>query len=179
MLQRYNGMAILLHWLIAILVIAGFLLGVTMVDMKFSPTKLQYFSWHKWIGITVFIAALIRIAWRLTHQPPPPLPGQPDWQLRIASITHLMLYLLLIAVPLTGWLYSSAAGFKTVYFGLIPIPDLIAKSAQWKDGLKQLHWALNSLMAALVVVHAGAAMKHQFIDKDKTLARMLPGREQL
>lgn len=174
--SRYTATAIALHWLIALLIISGFTLGQIMVDMKFSPAKLQYFSWHKWIGITVFLLALVRIAWRLTHKPPPPLPGQPAWQLRAAEIAHLMLYVLMVVIPLTGWLYSSAAGFKTVYLGLLPIPDLIGKSAEYKDLLRDVHWALNALLALLVLTHIGAAIKHHVINRDDTLRRMLSSR---
>ena len=93
-----------------------------------------------------------------------------------AEITHVMLYVLMVAIPLTGWLYSSAAGFKTVYLGLLPIPDLIGKSAEYKDLLRDVHWALNALLALLVLTHIGAAIKHHVVNRDDTLRRMLPGR---
>ncbi len=173
---RYTTVAIALHWLIALLIISGFSMGLYMVDLPVSPAKLQYYSWHKWIGITIFLLAFARAGWRFLHPPPAPVAGQPPWQVQAAAVTHALLYLLLFAIPLSGWLYSSAAGFQTVYLGLVPIPDLIGKESGLKDLLKNVHWSLTLLLAVLIAVHVIAALKHQIIDRDGTLSRMLPGR---
>jgi cytochrome b561 len=175
-MNRYGLPAIALHWLMALIIIAGFVIGQIMVDMRFSPTKLQLVSYHKWLGITVFLLALLRLAWRWSHPPPAPLPGQPRWQVRLAAVAHAMLYLLMLVIPLTGWLYSSAAGVPTVYLGVVPLPDLIERGAEAKDLLKSVHAALNRVLLVLVVGHVLAALKHALIDRDETLARMLPGR---
>jgi cytochrome b561 len=164
-----------LHWLVAILIAAGFGLGTFMVDLPFSPTKLKYFSWHKWIGVTVFLLAVIRVVWRIIHPPPPDPPG-PAWQHRAAQITHWALYALIVAIPISGWIYSSSTGFQTVYLGLLPLPDLIAKDPTLKAPLKLVHLSLNYAMAGLVALHVAAALKHHFIDRDSILRRMLPGR---
>ena len=173
--ERYHPIAMSLHWLMAILIAAGFGLGTFMVELPFSPNKLKYFSWHKWIGVTVFLLALARVLWRFIHPPPPDAPG-PAWQHRVAHITHWTLYVLIIVTPISGWIYSSSTGFQTVYLGLVPLPDLLAKDPTLKAPLKLLHLSLNYTMAALVAMHVLAALKHHLIDRDSVLLRMLPGR---
>lgn len=172
---RYTGTAITLHWLVAILIIAAFVLGLTMVDMPgVTPTKLKYFNWHKWLGVTVFALAVVRALWRLSH-PAPPLPATlPAWQKHVSAATHLFLYVLIFAVPLSGYFYSLAAGFKVVYLGVLPLPVLIEKNAELKPALEALHFWLNMGLAALVAMHVAAALKHFFIDRDDILQRMLP-----
>jgi cytochrome b561 len=98
----------------------------------------------------------------------------PAWQLAAANASHRLLYLLFFAAPLTGWLFSSAAGFQTVYFGAFPIPDLLGKNKELADALKLVHRFTNYTLAALVAVHAAAAIKHHVVDRDDVLARMLP-----
>lgn len=170
---RYGAVAIGLHWLVAALVITGFAIGLLMVDMRLSPRKLQLVSWHKWIGVTVFFLAWIRLAWRL-YRPAPALLPMPAWQRRAARLGHAGLYALLVAIPLSGWLYSSAAGVTTVWLGLVPLPDLVAPDAALKDVLVQVHQWLNWTLATLVVIHVAAALKHHLFDRDETLLRMLP-----
>ncbi|MGH8617855.1 MAG: cytochrome b [Burkholderiales bacterium] len=170
--QRYTTTAILLHWLMFLLIAASFTLGLTMVDLPLSPTKLKYVSWHKWVGVTVFLLAVVRVAWRLGHPPPPA--AIPAWQRRAAAVAHGMLYGLIVATPLSGWIYSSAAGVPTVYLGLVQLPDLVTRDAGLADALKMLHFALTSTLGVLVLVHAAAALKHHFIDRDGVLLRMLP-----
>lgn len=171
----YTGTAKTLHWLIALLITGGFALGAFMVDLRMSPTKLKLFSYHKWIGITVLALALARLAWRLTHRPPPEAP-MPRWQLRTAQATHALLYALMIATPLFGWLYSSASGFPVVYLKIWQLPDLVHKDRELARILVQVHGLLAWSIAWLVVLHVGAALKHQFVDHDATLRRMWFGR---
>ncbi len=171
----YTLPAVVLHWLSAVLIIVGFVMGLAMTDMPgLSPAKLRYFSWHKWIGMTVLLLMVARVGWRIGH-PPPALPTSIGrWQRRAAHAVHLALYGLLLAVPLSGLLYSQAAGVPVVYLGLVEIPALVAPDAQAKVALRSVHWVLNYLLLALVAVHVLAALKHQFIERDKVLARMLP-----
>jgi cytochrome b561 len=98
----------------------------------------------------------------------------PQWQRRAASASHVLLYILFFAAPLSGWLFSSAAGFPTVYLGLVQLPDLIAKDQELADVLKVVHRAATWSLGALAVVHAAAAVKHHVIDRDDVLARMIP-----
>jgi cytochrome b561 len=178
-MKRYTNTAILLHWLVAILIIAGFSLGVTMVDIPgLTPTKLRYFSWHKWIGITVLGLACIRLLWRLAH-PAPPLPASMQgWQHTAAGVVHVLLYLLIFAVPVSGYFYSLAAGVPVVYLGVLPLPVLIDPNPAWKPVLKLVHYWLNVTLLAGFCVHVAGALKHQLIDRDGVLKRMLPGRSQ-
>ena len=116
--QRYSTTAIALHWLTALLIVCGFTLGLSMVGLPISRQKLQWYAWHKWIGITVFLLTCARLAWRLRYPAPAP-PAMPRWQERAASITQGALYVLLVAIPISGWVYSSATGVQVVYLGLI------------------------------------------------------------
>lgn len=171
---QYTGTAKVLHWLMALLIIGLFALGQYMSDLSMSPRKLQLYSWHKWVGVTVFFLLLVRIGWRITHQPPA-LPEQMSKLQRITShVGHTALYLLMIGIPISGWLMSSAKGYQTVWFGVLPIPDLLGKDKQLGDALAELHGALNSLLMFIVVIHVLAALKHHFIDRDNILRRMLP-----
>jgi cytochrome b561 len=172
--QRYTPTAIGLHWLIALAIAGTFALGLYMHELPLSPTKLELYSWHKWAGVTIFLLVIVRLGWRLTH-PAPPLPeGMPE-PLRLAAAgAHWLLYALMFAIPLTGWLMSSAKGFQTVWFGILPLPDLLAKDKALGDTLAEVHETLNFILLALVVLHAAAALKHHFIDRDTVLTRMLP-----
>lgn len=176
---RYSGVAIGLHWLIGLMILISFGVGLTMVDMSLSPLKLRLFSWHKWAGVTIFMLVLIRCVWRITHAAPALPADMPRWQRITAEASHFALYTLMIAIPLSGWLMSSAKGFQTVYFGVLPIPDLLQKSKELGETLALVHQVLNFSMAGIVIVHAAAALKHHFIDKDDILRRMLPARKKL
>ncbi|MBI5901481.1 MAG: cytochrome b [Rhodocyclales bacterium] len=172
--SAYTRTAIGLHWLIAIALAGTFALGIYMPDLPLSPQKLKLYSWHKWAGVSIFLFVILRLVWRFGHRPPALPAGMPRWQVRLAEGTHHLLYLLMFAVPLSGWLMSSAKGFQTVWFGVLPLPDLLNKDKELGDALRQLHMLLNFSMAGLVLVHAAAAVKHHLIDRDDILARMLP-----
>lgn len=170
----YSRPAIALHWLIALIIFVSFPVGLYMVDLPLSPAKLKIYSYHKWAGVTVLILALVRVMWRATHAAPPLPASMPHWQQALAGATHILLYGLMLAIPVSGWLMSSALGFQTVYFGVLPIPDLIAKNKLLGEQLKFVHMFLNYTLAALVVTHVAAALKHHLVDRDDVLTRMLP-----
>lgn len=171
---RYTPTAIFLHWLVALGLIGTFAIGFYMPDLPLSPIKLKLFSWHKWAGVTLFLLVLIRLGWRLIH-PAPPLSATIPILLRVVShVTHWLMYALMIAIPLSGWLMSSAKGFQTVWFGLLPLPDLLPKNAALGDLLAEVHEVLNYTLLGLVIVHTTAALKHHFIDRNDVLTRMLP-----
>ena len=172
---RYTKTAKGLHWLMAVLFFGMLGLGFYMQGLPLSPDKLKLYSWHKWVGVTVFLLALFRIAWRVTHQPPALSSSMPRLMQIAAHAGHHMLYMLMFLIPLSGWLMSSAKGFQTVWFGILPIPDLLEKNKLLGDLLQTVHVSLNYLFIAVLIGHIGAALKHHFIDKDDILTRMLPG----
>jgi cytochrome b561 len=173
MTEQYTRTAITLHWFIALLIFAAFPLGVYMHELPLSPDKLRLYSYHKWIGVTVFMLALIRLYWRATHQPPALPASMPGWEKLAAHATHYALYALIFIIPLSGWLMSSAKGFQTVWFGVLPLPDLVGKDKELGDLLLEVHKLLNFLMLGLLFGHVGAALKHHFIQHDDILARMV------
>lgn len=172
--HRYSSVAIALHWLLALLIVGALGVGLYMTDLPFSPTRLKLYNWHKWAGITILVLSALRLLWRLTHRPPADLP-MPAWQARAAHLTHGLLYLLFFAVPLLGWAFSSASGYPVVWFGVLPLPDLVGKDEALAETVKRLHELSAYGLAALVLAHVGAALKHQFIDRDRLLSRMWPG----
>jgi len=173
---RYNNLAIALHWLCALLVLAAFTLGLYMVDLNVSPLKVKCFNWHKWIGVTVMAAATIRVIWRLSCSSPASPAGVPRWQLRAANVMFFLLYFLLVTIPLTGWVYSSAAGYPVVYLGIkaLRLPDLIGRNPELATLLKEIHKVTNWTTLGLISIHVAAALKHHYWDRDLVLARMLP-----
>jgi cytochrome b561 len=172
--HRFTNTAVALHWLAALLIFAAFPLGLYMADLDLSPTKLKLFSYHKWIGITVLLLSILRVLWLRWH-PAPPLPGSmPAWQQRAAHGLQHLLYLLLFAIPITGWLMSSAKGFQVVYLGVLPLPDLVGKNKELGELLEGIHEALNWLLLSLFVLHVAAALKHHFVERDDILIRMAP-----
>lgn len=172
--SRYTRTAIALHWVVAALILFNLAFGLYTVNLPLSPQKLKFFSFHKWIGVTVFVLVAARLLWRLAH-PAPALPAtMKPWELKAARASHVMLYVLFFAAPLSGWLFSSAAGFQTVYLGVLPIPDLLSKNKEVADVLKIAHHWINYTLAALIALHAAAAVKHHVVDRDDVLVRMLP-----
>ena len=171
---RYTHTAVILHWLIALLIFAAFPLGLYMHDLPLSPTKLRLYSYHKWIGVAVFMLAVIHMSWRIRHRPPLLPDTMQKWEKIAAHATHHTIYLLLLIIPLSGWVMSSAKGFQTVWFGVLPLPDLIGKNKELGATLESLHSILNYVMLGLVLAHVGAALKHHFFVRDDILTRMLP-----
>ena len=169
---RYSTPAVVLHWLVALLIFVAFPLGLYMADLPLSPEKLKLFSYHKWIGVSVFTLAGLRVAWRLTHQPPPLPVDMVGWQRRASALVHGLLYLLILAIPVSGWLMSSAKGVQTVWFGVLPLPDLVGKDKALGDLLSETHTTLNYFMLTLVVLHVAGALQHHFIERQPFLQRM-------
>jgi len=174
--SAYDRRFVALHWLLALLIVAAFAIGLVMVELRFSPLRLRLFNWHKWLGIAILALSLARFGWRLGTRRLVPLPsGMPAWQLAAARGTHVAFYALFLIVPLSGWLYTSAVGVTVVWLGWLPLPDLTPLNKPFgEEVLKPLHSASSYLLGALVVVHAAAALKHQLVDRDRLLADMWP-----
>ncbi len=172
MSPTYTRTAKSLHWLMAVLLIGLLALGFYMHELPLSPEKLKLYAWHKWAGVSAFLLVLVRLAWRIGH-PPPALPAGMSRSMQLAAHAgHGLLYVLMIAIPLTGWLMSSAKGFQTVWFGVLPIPDLLGKDKATGELLALVHQSLNLLFVAVILGHVAAALKHHFIDRDGLLDRM-------
>lgn len=167
--DRYSSIAILLHWLIALLVIGNVIGGLMMGENR------ALIPLHKSIGITVLLLTLVRIGWRMAH-PLPPLPDRmPAWERGFARFTHIAFYLLLLAVPLLGWATVSAGRGTGDLFGVIPWFDLpLAKSRELSGSLGEVHENLVWLTLILVAFHVAGALKHHLVDRDIVLHRMLP-----
>jgi cytochrome b561 len=171
---RYGALAQLFHWVIVALVIVQFVLAEIASDLPTGLDKLATLARHKSVGITILGLAVLRLIWRMTN-PTPALPSStPPWQRLGARLSHAGLYALLFLQPLTGWLMSSAKNYPVSWFGLIGLPDLVAPSQDVFETMQDLHELGATLLAALAIVHAVAALKHHFIDRDDVLRRMLP-----
>ena len=175
--STYHPFSILWHWLIAAVLILAFVLVLSVDDTPgFTPEKLKLMNWHKWAGISVLVLTFLRIITRLIY-PAPPLGADvrmPAWQKRIHQFTLFAMLTLCLAIPLVGWTMSSAKGFPVVWFGVVQLPDLVAKDKALGHNLADLHEILAWSLAALVGLHTAAALKHRLINKDSVLQRMLP-----
>lgn len=181
---RYGAVAIALHWAIAIAIIGLLVLGTVMVRVTpGSSLQFELYQLHKSLGITVLLLSAVRLIWRLTH-PAPPLPANlRPWEAALARSTHVGFYILMLVLPLSGWMMVSASvwNFPTVIFGLFTLPHLpmlgtLPDKKPVEDALKEIHEWLAIGTLALLLLHVAGALKHHFILKDDTLERMLPGR---
>ena len=174
---RYDRVAMALHWLVAIGLIAQILLGLWMIDIPKLPAGVRayWFNLHKSIGITLGVLILMRLAWRATHRPPPPPSTMPRWQVRAAGASHLLLYACMITMPLAGYLGSTFSGYPIRYFGLT-LPGWGWKDEALKDFFSAVHFVAALLLMLLITLHVLAALKHLWIDRDGVFHRMLPRR---
>jgi cytochrome b561 len=172
--DRWGGVSIGLHWLIFLLVVGMGTVGLIMTDLPTSPFKVQVYALHKSFGLTVFALTLLRMLWRLLAGVPKPVPGSPAWQNALATLTHGALYALLLAIPLSGWLFNSAAGFPLRWFGLFAVPRLSHFDPVLKAFARDTHETLFYVLATLVLVHAAAALYHHYRRHDRVLVRMWP-----
>ncbi len=176
----YNRVAKFLHWLLALAIIGMIGLGWYMTNAaEHDPNRGQWFQLHKSIGITILLLSLFRLAWRLMHKPPPLPAIMPDWEKFAAHAVHILFYILIIGIPLTGWIIVSCSPIPTVLYDIIPWPHLpILPDLENKRDIGhtfgRLHGLLAYLIAGLLVLHIGAAWKHHLINRDDVLLRMAP-----
>jgi len=173
MRERYGWTLISLHWLTLLLILAAYTLGALLQDMPLSPTKLKLYAWHKWIGMLVLFLLPLRalLRWLDGFDQRRDLRA---WEASLSGGVHAALYLLMLLVPLFGWLHSSAAGFPVVWFGALPLPDLVGKDKVLAEVFKELHASAINLLVILIALHAAAALYHHYFRRDGVLTRMLP-----
>lgn len=172
--QRWGAVSKLLHWTIVGLVIGQFVLANLAEGLPLGMAKLGMLARHKSVGITILALALLRLLWR-TSQPAPPLPARmPRGQRWLAQVTHALLYMLLLAMPLSGWLMSSAKNYTVSWFGLLQLPDLVAPGEALYAAMHAAHELMAVALAVTALLHLLGALKHHFVDRDDVLRRMLP-----
>ena len=174
---RYNNVAIIFHWLVAVLVLVLIGLGLYMVDIpRGTPERAYFYNLHKSIGLTTGIIVLIRYWWRRKN-PPPPLPSSmPAWQVTASNISHALLYALLIMMPVAGFTASQFTKYGVTYFGLFKIPPMGPQNQVLYDFFQGVHENTAYLLIVIVIVHILAALQHLLLKKDGIFQRMLPGR---
>lgn len=173
--ERYGAMAQGLHWLMALMIIALFGVGLWMGGLPNGEFKGQVYGLHKSMGVLVLLLVIVRLAWRQMNVQPRPQEGA-AWEHTFASVMHWALYALMLAVPLIGWIMSDTGGRPVSFFGLVTFPLVIGKNEPVHEALETAHAVSAILMMALVVVHTAAAVWHHRVRKDSVLTRMLPFR---
>jgi len=171
--ERWGWLSITLHWVTVLLIVVLVIVGLNMDDLPNGPRKIQVYALHKSTGLTVLLLTALRLGWRL-YAGAPKLPPMAAWQRWAAHASHVGLYALLFAMPLSGWLYNSASGFPLKWFGLVRVPALAAYDPWLKHLAEDLHEGLAKVLLAVVAVHVLAALQHHFFHRDATLSRMLP-----
>lgn len=181
---RYTTVAIIIHWLIAAAIIFQIILGWRAGDGPKGPSTFALYQLHKSIGIAILLLSVARLGWRLANPPPPPPIGQPRWEQIASHIVHAGFYVIMIGLPLTGWILVSASktGIPTVLFGAIPwphlpiLPELAAGPKEvWHEIGEIGHGVLVKLTYLLLLLHLGAVAKHQVLDRDGVFGNMAPG----
>lgn len=180
--KRYGIVAMVLHWLIAVAIITLLVVGKYMHGLpNTDPNKFVLYQLHKSSGLTVLMLSFARIVWRLVNVVPPQPAAMPMWQRWAAGLSHLAFYVLIVAIPLSGWAVAStsSSGVPTLWFGLFEVPSLPGLPEGEARGdahelFEEVHELLGNLMILLLIVHVGAALKHHFWDRDTVLRRMLP-----
>jgi cytochrome b561 len=172
--HRYGAVAQTLHWIIAALIVTQFVLASMADDLPAGMQKLALLARHKSVGMTVLMLAVVRLAWRLFHKPPPLPPRMKSYEVALAKITHGLFYVLLFAIPLSGWMMSSAKGYTVSWFNLFAWPNLVPKDQAAFKLLRSVHETVATTLFFVAILHILASLKHHFWDKDDVLKRMLP-----
>lgn len=173
-LARWHPVSKALHWLMAGLIGWQLWLGWTAEDLPFSPRKLELFITHKSIGLVLLMLVLVRLAWRMRTGVPAPADQGSALEHRLASLGHGLLYVLMFAVPLSGWWISDTSRIPFKLFGIVPAPDFLATDKGSSELAASVHEALVIALVVLIVVHVLAALRHHFLLGNATLRRMLP-----
>lgn len=169
--RRFGLVNILLHWIMAILIIGMLVLGLYMVSLPISLEKLKLYGWHKEYGFIVLALAMFRLFWRITNITPHL--SLPFLEMLAARAMHWAFYGFMFAMPISGWLITSAAGLPASFFGLFTLPNLISTNEEYRQLFQWVHQWLGYGLIVAIVLHASAALKHHFINKDDILRRMI------
>lgn len=169
--DRFGLVTRVLHWSTALLVLGTLPLGLYLAGAEIGLSTLWLFGLHKSIGIAVLGLALVRLVWHRLSPPPPPMASVPAWQVRAARWTHRVLYVLIVAMPVSGWVASSATGIDTVIFGGWTLPRIAPVSERWEEVGFAVHGALAAALLTLIALHMAGAVHR----RDGTLRRMLRG----
>jgi cytochrome b561 len=161
------------HWLIVLLIINQWWIAERAEELK-GLAKLEALAWHKSFGMTVLMLAVLRLAWRLVNPTPELATETKPWERMLANISHFLLYALIFAMPLTGWMMSSAKNYPVSWFKLFQFPDLVAPAEQTFRQMHDLHHLLFKVLVGVALLHVAGALKHHFIDRNDVLKRMLP-----
>ena len=173
--QNWGAVARTFHWVIAALILAQFAIGNIAEEMTLSPAKLDLFVWHKSIGVTVLSLVILRALWRLKDTTPDSPADRPGWEARLAAALHGLLYVLMVAVPVSGWVVSDASRVPFKAYFLLHMPDLIGTDRSVQETAAVVHESLTGLLLAVVLLHVAAALRHHFLLKNNVLRRMLTG----
>ncbi|WP_431854858.1 cytochrome b [Azospirillum sp.] len=171
----YTAVAVILHWAMVLLLAAQYAIGWSMPEIRRGTQPETLINLHLSAGALILLLLAVRLAWRLTHSAPPPPAGLPGWQNRASSLIHGVLYLLLVVVPVLGWMNASARGWTVTLFSLVPLPALAAQGAPLGRSAGDVHVVLSYILLAAVAVHVLAALYHRFVLRDEVMRRMLPG----
>jgi len=172
----WGTIAKLLHWGIAVLIVAQIVLGLVAIGWRLSPTKLNLFIWHKSLGILLLALIAARLLWRFAN-PTPRLPADmPGWERLAAHASHALLYICMFALPVSGWIINSAANVPLRVFWLFPLPPITAPDKALAETMKLVHLGLIVALGVVLAIHVAAALRHHFIKRTDILLRMLPGR---
>ncbi|HEX8783568.1 MAG TPA: cytochrome b [Steroidobacteraceae bacterium] len=172
--HRWGALAQFFHWLIVVLLIVQVTLASLADDLPPGTKKLALLARHKSVGITILMLVILRLLWRSLNLTPLLPDTLKPYERVLARFTHATLYVLLFAMPLSGWMMSSARGFPVSWFGLFTLPDLVPKNRSLYEALLTTHQTLAWVLAAVVTLHVAAALKHHFMLRDHVLRRMLP-----
>jgi cytochrome b561 len=173
-LQEWGSITKSLHWLVALAVLGLLAVGLWMTELPNSPDKIAIYKLHKSVGLTVLALMALRVAWRISERARPTPPPMPAWQRRASKISHGLLYVCLLVMPLSGWLYNSASNFPLKWFELFRVPPLSGADRELKALAGDIHEFTAWLLIALIALHVAAALKHHLIERDGVLRAMLP-----
>jgi cytochrome b561 len=172
--NRYGFLSKFFHWTIVALIVVQYILASIAEDLPVGMKKFEMYTYHKSVGITILILAVLRLSWRWMN----PVPRLPDTigavQKGLAKASHVLLYLLIFVMPISGWIMSNAENFPVSYFGWFTLPTLVAPDRQFGHLMEEVHEWLFTTLLAVAVLHIAAALKHHFWNKDDVLKRMLP-----